>query len=67
MPAKYHPLMLRDDVPVTGLAPIELLESNALKAIALALAPLRWTVSNPPTEADVRAVADRLDALLAAG
>jgi hypothetical protein len=56
--------MLRDDVPVVGLAPIELLESKTVAAIARALAPLRWTVSNPPTEADVKAVADRLDALL---
>jgi hypothetical protein len=59
--------MLRDDVPVVGLAPLELLESKTVAAIAHALAPLRWMVSNPPTEADVKAVADRLDALLAEG
>ena len=67
MPAKYHPLMLSDDVPVIGFSPIDLLKRNPKQnaAIDRALAPLRFTVSNPPTEADVEAVGATLDALLA--
>ena len=35
-----------------------------LRARLIAVTPLGLTVSNPPTQADVQAIADKLDALI---
>jgi hypothetical protein len=37
-----------------------------LRARLLAVAPLGLTVSNPPTQADVQAIADKLDEVITA-
>ena len=60
-------MVLRGDVSANGIAPNSSDRSQATQneAIAHALAPLRCGISNPPTAADVKAVSDTLDALLA--
>ena len=67
MPTKSHAVVLRRYVSATLPEHKSLYrnESTQSAEIARALAPLRPTISNPPTAADVKAVSDKLDALLA--
>ena len=68
MSSKHQTPVSRGDVSVTDPAPnfSEHGKAKQGEAIAHALAPLRSAISNPPTAADVKAVSDKLDALLAA-
>ena len=68
MPAKKY-TQPTDHARAIVTSPISALESQAARyaAIDRALRPLRLTVHNPPTAADVRAVGQTLDALLAKG